>query len=84
MQVQHVTEALVEYIKIDLIPKHPAACHELGTYVYPHLQLEGACTPLKALACPVTLFARRGFEGSQLSTCHCYNCEHSSGQMQHS
>ena len=43
MQVQHVTEALVEYIKVDLVPKHPAACHELGTYVYPHLQLEGAC-----------------------------------------
>ena len=42
----------MEYIKIDLIPKHPAACHELGTYVYPHLQLEGAYPPLKTSALP--------------------------------
>ena len=36
-----VTSALMEYLKVDLIPKHPAACHELGIYVYPHIHLEG-------------------------------------------
>jgi len=41
LQVHCVTSALMEYLKVDLIPKHPAACHELGIYVYPHLHLEG-------------------------------------------
>ena len=43
LQVHCVTSALMEYLKVDLIPKHPAACHELGTYVYPHIHLEGTC-----------------------------------------
>ena len=41
MQVKAVTDAVAEYVRIDLIPKHPAACHELGTRVFPQLQLEG-------------------------------------------
>lgn len=41
LQMPVVTDALVEYIKVDLIPKHPVACHELGTFVYPQLNLEG-------------------------------------------
>lgn len=41
VQVQAVMDAMAEYIKVDLIPKHPAACHELGTHVYPQLHMEG-------------------------------------------
>lgn len=43
VQVQAVMSAVAEYVKVDMIPKHPAACHELGTHIYPQLELEGEC-----------------------------------------
>lgn len=42
LQVPAVMDAASEYIKKDIVPKHPAACHQLGLYRYPQLNLEEA------------------------------------------